>query len=744
MEPNRLAIASAAVFLFFAAGFATLRADTYVVTNTDSSGPGSLTQAILDSNARSGPDTVAFNIPGSGVHRIDFTQGSLPAITDSLTVDGYTQPGSHPNTLSVGDDAVILIHIDGAKRPGFTGLNLSGTNATNCLIRGLAITGYQSGPSPISPMFPNVGGHAIQVGPDAGAGNLIQGNFIGVYPDGFTPGQNSTGLRLDGPAIVGGAAPAARNLISGNSAGIDVRFQGAIIIGNYVGTDATGTRAVGNVEGIGVATSDVVVGGPSPGEGNLVSGNQYEGIVLGFEVGYHTVGHADRALIQGNLIGTSADGVGALGNGNSGVAVLFSKDSMVGGFDLSAGNVIAFNGDNGVYIVGTGDSVLSNIIYSNVNRGIYLATPYANNGQAPPVITYSNSFRGVTGIQGTLQGPANTEFLLQFFTDSQSLITSKQTYVGSKNVATDSTGKATFSASFAFAATSPVFNATATDYNGNTSEFFRHPANLQNLSARAAVGTGDNALIGGVQVRYGPIIVRGIGPSLTPFGVEGALADPTLEFRDEFGANMFNDNWRDDQTQASAIHQSGLAPTSDAESAIYPFGGSGPSTFRFTSGFAPYTAMVRGKADTTGIGVVEVYSLTDPNYGAFTKLGNISARAFVGTGDNIIIGGFIIGDGNESPRIVVRAIGPSLTTSGVANPLPDPWLELHDGNGAVINGNDNWADAQEADLQTVGLAPTDNAESAILTRLAPGSYTAVVRGKGNATGVALVEIYRLP
>ena len=741
MKLTRQTVLATAVALFLAAGLSAVRADTYVVTNTNTSGPGSLAQAILDSNARSGQDTVAFNIPGQGVHRIDFTQGSLPTITDSLIVDGYTQPGSHSNTSSVGDDAVILIHIDGAKRPGLTGLNLSGANAANCLIRGLAITGYQYGPTPFGSFFPNVGGYAIQVSPDAGTGNLIQGNFIGVYPDGLTPGQNSTGVRIDGPATVGGVDPAARNVISGNSAGIDVRFKGTVIIGNYVGTDATGTRAVGNVEGIAIATSDVVVGGPSPGEGNLVSGNQYEGVELGFEVAYHTLGHADRAVVQGNLIGTAADGVSPLGNGSSGVAFLVTSNAMVGGFDPSAGNVIAFNGDNGVYVNGTGNRVLSNIIYSNFNRGIYLGSQYANDGQAPPVITFSNSFRGVTQIQGTLQGPANTEFLLQFFTDSQSLITSKQTYVGSKNVITDGAGNAAFSATFAFSATSPIFNATATDSNGNTSEFFRHPANLQNLSARAAVGTGDNALIGGLQVGYGQVIVRGIGPSLTAFGVPGALADPTLEFRDQSGAKIFNDNWRDDQTQASTIQQSGLAPTNDAESAIAPFAGNSP--FRPTFSFAPYTATLRGKADTTGIGVVEIYNVADPSHGVFPKLGNISARGLVSTDDKVIIGGFILGDGNESPRIVVRAIGPSLQSAGVANPLPDPVLELHDGNGQLLRSNDNWSDAQEDDLQTVGLAPTDSAESAILIRLASGAYTAIVRGKDNATGVALVEVYNL-
>jgi hypothetical protein len=145
---------------------------------------------------------------------------------------------------------------------------------------------------------------------------------------------------------------------------------------------------------------------------------------------------------------------------------------------------------------------------------------------------------------------------------------------------------------------------------------------------------------------------------------------------------------------------------------------------------------VRGKNETTGVGLVEAY-------GPGVPLLNLSSRGVVGTDGNVLIGGFILGDGNANPRIVVRAIGASLKSTGVANPLSDPVLELYNGDGLMIDSNDNWADAQKDDLQTVGLAPNDGAESAILTRLAPGSYTAIVRGKNDTTGVALVEIYNL-
>ena len=376
---------------------------------------------------------------------------------------------------------------------------------------------------------------------------------------------------------------------------------------------------------------------------------------------------------------------------------------------------------------GTGDRILSNSIYSNSGHGIRFYSVYSNNGQSAPVITSANSFRGVTSIRGTLQSTANTQFLLQFFTDSQSLTSSIQTYIGSSSVTTDGNGNASFSASFALSASSTVFNVTATDPSGNTSEFFRNVAYLQNISTRAAVGSGDNALIARFIAIYGEFVLRGIGPSLQAFGVNNFLTDPILELHDQTGAQIqFNDNWQDNQYDASEAQRLGLAPTQSAESAIVSF----------PSGRAPYTSVLRGKNDSSGVGLVEVY-------GPGIPLSNLSSRGLVGRDGNVLIGGFIVADGNESPRIVVRAIGPSLKTSGVAAPLADPMLELHDGNGLLIQSNDDWSEMQSDDLQTVALAPSDPAESAILTRLPSGAYTAIVSGKNGATGIALVEIYDL-
>jgi hypothetical protein len=173
----------------------------------------------------------------------------------------------------------------------------------------------------------------------------------------------------------------------------------------------------------------------------------------------------------------------------------------------------------------------------------------------------------------------------------------------------------------------------------------------------------------------------------------------------------------------------GIPPQNDLESAIVAILPPGR-----------YTAVLAGKNGTTGNGLAEIYDLES---GTSSTLANLSTRGFVGTGDNIMIGGLIIGSG-DSPITVVRAMGPSLTSSGIANPLLDPTIELHDGNGAVIGFNDNWKDNQVQAVLATQLAPADDRESAIVAFLAPGNYTAVVHGKGNVTGVALVEAYSLP
>lgn len=705
-----------------------ISAATFTVTNTNSSGPGSLYQAITDANNTPGADQIVFNIPGDGVHVVDASQNALPNVTDPVTIDGYTQPGASPNSLSVGDNAIILIQLDGgAKLNGFSGLSIA---APNCVVRGLAITGFQGG---------STGGYGVYVN----AGQiLIEGNFIGLNPDGITANGNLIGIDLyssAAAATVGGVNPAARNVISGQSGyGIELFAPTPAVLGNYVGTDRSGSKAVRNLVGIGVGASNVTIGGTDAGAGNLISGN-YDGIALGIEVGPHVSAHSDNVLIEGNLIGTTADGTGALGNEFRGIE-LVSSNSVVGGLAAGAGNVIAFNYQD-VYVTGDNNSVLTNSIYGSASQGIVggSASP-GGTVQSPPVITSQTFAPGSVTVAGTVQSVAKTQVLIQFFGDSQSLTSSKQTYLGSTTVTTDANGNGSFKVTQAVADNNIVVNSTATDADGNTSIFFGNPAYLLNLSARGYVGTGENALIGGAFVRYASIVVRALGPSLAAAGVSGALADPTLTFQNSSGTSLFDDNWQDDSNQASQVQQAGLAPSDPLEAALAPFAYGFPSFV----GLAPHTAVVRGKDDSVGVGLVEIYGLASGFYANAPKLSNISARGFVASGDEVLIGGFIIGGGNETARIVVRGIGPSLSGAGVANPLADPVLELHDSSGALISSNDDWISSQESDLQTVGLAPSTANESAILTRLPAGAYTAIVRGKNDGTGVALVEVYNLP
>ena len=251
-----------------------------------------------------------------------------------------------------------------------------------------------------------------------------------------------------------------------------------------------------------------------------------------------------------------------------------------------------------------------------------------------------------------------------------------------------------------------------------------------NISTRGKVGTGEDVLIAGFIITGTDakrVIVRALGPSLSNFGVPGPLADPTLTIYDSNNAVVArNDNWRD--TQQAEIEATGLAPQNNLESAII-----------VTLGPGAYTGIVSGKNGGTGNALAEVYDL---NTTAQSVFANVSTRGFVGTGDDVLIGGFIIASG-EPPLIVLRAIGPSLSSHGVAQPLQDPNIELHDQNGALIGSNDNWRDAQPTSIKATLLAPADTRESVIVASLVAGNYTAIVRGNNGTTGVALVEVYRL-
>ncbi len=270
--------------------------------------------------------------------------------------------------------------------------------------------------------------------------------------------------------------------------------------------------------------------------------------------------------------------------------------------------------------------------------------------------------------------------------------------------------------------------------------FVLTPTGAVNISTRLAVGTSSDVLIGGFIVTGNApkkVIIRAIGPSLP---VTGTLQDPTLELHDSNGLLSANDNWRD--TQEQEIIDTTIPPTNDLESAIVatlaPLDPKIP-------GSGAYTVIVSGKNASTGIGLVEVYDLgtASLDISSESHLANISTRGKVQTDDNVMIGGFIVG-GSTASNILVRAIGPELTALGVAGALQDTTLELRDVNAVLLQSNDDWESDQKQQIIDTTVPPTDPRESAIVATLNPGNYTAIVRGKNNTTGVALVEAYVLP
>ena len=260
---------------------------------------------------------------------------------------------------------------------------------------------------------------------------------------------------------------------------------------------------------------------------------------------------------------------------------------------------------------------------------------------------------------------------------------------------------------------------------------------LINISTRAQVGTGDNVMIGGFVIGGAEpkrVIIRALGPSLSAAGVAGALANPAIQLTQVDGTPVAsNDDWKTNGN-ASEMQAMGRAPVHDAEAAL----------LLTLQPNVPYTPIVSGVGGTTGVALVEVYEVDDPGHNG-PRLINISTRAQVGTGDNVLIGGFVIG-GAEPKRVIIRALGPSLSAAGVAGALANPAIQLTQVDGTPVASNDDWkTNGNASEMQAMGRAPVHDAEAALLLTLQPNvPYTPIVSGVGGTTGVGLVEIYEVP
>lgn len=256
------------------------------------------------------------------------------------------------------------------------------------------------------------------------------------------------------------------------------------------------------------------------------------------------------------------------------------------------------------------------------------------------------------------------------------------------------------------------------------------------------VETGERVLISGFIINFSSanavkwLAIRGLGPSLQSLGIPDVLANPELQIFDRFGS-LFrsNNDWQNDPTQAMALNALGLGLQDASESGIY-------IGFGDYSGLLPLTAILSGVNGGTGVGVLEIY---DTNPDADSQLANVSTRGFVGTGDNVMIGGFILGHRSDNTNVVVRGIGPSLSQFGLSPALADPTLELYNSDGGLLATNDNWQDdpISASYLTSLGLAPTDPKESGVFMFLPPGAFTAILAGKNGGTGIGLIEIYNV-
>jgi hypothetical protein len=690
-----------------------VRGDIFNVTTTSESGPGSLRQAILDANAHpnssaSDRDRIYFSIPSSGVQTIQ-PFDPLPDITDPVVIDGFTQDGALPNSNPVGQglNPRLRIELDGnfLRSPG-SGLKITSGSTT---VRGLIINRFDSG--------------IICRG---SSGNTFEGNFIGSDATGtFAPiisnfgrdPRQTAGVVLEDcqASRIGGQEPGSRNLIAGNEY-IDVMVTGPgatgnIVEGNLMGMKATGMEALVGSGGYGVylenGASANLVGGTAIAARNVLSSSESTGgNYVGVYIAGATYGRlaAFANLVKGNFLGPTVTGRGTTDTqarpSGFGIAVM-GHHNVIGGTEPGARNIISGNRVGGIIIGGAleGEQATDNLIQGNfIGTDESGAMPLSNGryGVQFHVLASSNT------LGGTEPGAGN-------------------------RIAFTSAGVFTFPSGTGIA----LYDNVPFSPGGNGNKI------LGNLIY------GNDKL--GIDISInGP---NPNDPGDTDLGPNNAQNYPVLTSADFEGnavrirgalnsvaAHSYRIEFFGDTAADPALFGEGRVYLGAANVLT---GADGTASLDFAW---PCPAGVRTVTATAtdADGSTSEFSRTLSVAGTpAPQLLNISTRLRVQTGENVLIGGFIIA-GMDPKKVLIRAIGPSLPAS--ANPLADPRLELYQG-GSQLASNDNWRDMQPSEIEATGLAPSHDLESAILRTLPPGAYTAVVQGSGNATGTGLVEVY---
>jgi len=684
-----------------------------MVTNARDSGTGSLRQALIDA---SDGDTIRFD-PSLNGRTIILTSGEL-SVNKNVTISG---PGAGQLSVS-GNAAGRVFYISAGKTVAVSGLNI---------LNGSAPAPYRQGGG----IYNDHG--TLTLSNCTISGNLAdQGSGGGIYND----------------ANAGSATLTITNCtISGNSAwpgGGIFNDQGTVTIANSTlsGNSDNRYNFGGAIVNIGTLTiTNSTLSGNSAAFGGAIYNWQYATLTITNNTFSGNFCNNQSGATHGGAIynegGTLNIGNTIFKGGPSGENI-YHADLHTGGVTSLGYNLSS--DDGGGYLTATGDRI-------NIDPKL---GPLQNNGG--PTFTHlpASDSPAIDGSDPALsmdqRGPGFARVVNGRADIGAVEVQATATPTPSPNPSPTLTPTATTTPRLtptatptatatatptatptATATATPIATATASATPASTPSATPTPnSQLANISTRMRVEAGDNVLIAGFIVQGSGdkrIIIRGIGPSLATFGIPDALQDPTLELYSGGGLITANDNWPEN-SNAVEIITSGLAPLNPNESALL-----------LSVAPGSYTAVLRGKGGSTGIGLVEVYDL---DAAGPAKVVNISSRGFVLTGDNVMIGGLII-TGNDPSQLVLRGIGPSLGDFGVPDVLADPLLELRDGNGDLIRANNDWRDTQETALQNTGLAPTNNQESAILISLAPGNYTAVVKGADGGTGNGLVEIYDL-
>ena len=785
--------------VFFAA-LQTARSGVFTVTTTADSGPGSLRAAITNSNAAFGPDEIVFDIPGPGVHTINVLT-ALPTIFQQLKIDGYSQVDSRTNTQLVGNNANIRIEIRGNSAPS----NVNGLVALNggVTIRGLVISGFKgagillqngganviegcfigtnpdgttlnansagiylqdSGANSIGGVTPGarnviVGGvdPAIYQANATGNGNLIRGNYIGVNAAGTQVLGTGGILLLSSDNLIGSTTPETRNVISCfGRYGVELSGSAATfnnIVGNYIGLAADGvTPLTQDQSGIYIGdASNNRIGGSDEDDGSADGVVGSRNVIVAKAAGIVVaggIGAASTNVIRGNFIGTRANGSEPSGESNSGAAIVLvnATNNFIGGDAAGAGNVLA-NYESGILIFGTrassgGNTVQGNFIGTNAANDPFLGNFQGGILIAPP--STNNVIGGSTSARGNVIGRCGVGIEISA---DDNFIQGNFIGVSREGSAIPNVGSGVVISGSGNTIGGGVGQGNRIARNGEDGITVRSGGRrnaivansiYENGTGAGGIGidltAGDSASGDGLTANDAGDVDNGANdlqnhPVLTfarqsdgMLTVAGRLeSKPSSSYKIEFFRTVDRPRF----SQGEIFFGSQLVNTDAA----------GRAEFEVTFPLASTLPQIVSATATDSEGNTSEFG------GLSDRLLNISTRLTVQTGDNALIGGFII-TGTVNKRVLLRAIGPSLSPLVGSAALQDPTLDLFQGD-TLLTSNDNWRDTQRVEIEATGIPPTEDTEAAIVRELAPGAYTAIVRGKDNTTGIGLVEAYDL-